>query len=91
MDKKAYKEKLEAQINEWQAEVNKLKAQAEKHKAEGKIKYQEKINSLEHKLQQHKNKLKALQEAGEEKWEDLKKEIDKESNEIKAQLKDIFS
>lgn len=91
MDKKAYQEKLDAQLKEWQAEVDKLKAQAEGKSADAKITYQEKIKQIEQKMAYHKEKLNKLKEASGDKWEDVKKELEMETNEIKAQLRDIFS
>lgn len=91
MDKKAYQEKLEAQLKEWQAEIDKLKAQTQKKSADAKITYQKKIDQLEQKMEQSKKKLNTLKETGEDKWEDVKKEVEMEANELKAQLRDIFS
>ncbi len=91
MDKKAYQEKLEAQLKEWQAEIDKLKAQAEGKSADAKITYQEKIKQMEQKMAYSREKLNKLKAASEDKWEEVKKELEKETNEIKAQLKDIFS
>lgn len=90
MDKTTYKEKLEAQLKEWQGEIDKLKAEAEKKSTETKATYQERINELEQRTNQVKEKLSALKETGDDKWEDVRKEIDKETTEIKAQIKDLL-
>ncbi len=42
-------------------------------------------------MEQSKKKLNTLKETGEDKWEDVKKEVEKETNELKAQLRDFFS
>ena len=91
MDKKSYQEKLDAQLKEWQAEIDKLKAQAEGKSADAKVTYQEKIKQMEQKIAYYKEKSSKLKAVGDDKWEDVKKELEKETNEIKAQLKDIFS
>lgn len=91
MDKKAYQEKLDAQLKEWKAEIDKLKAQAEGKSADAKITYQEKIKQIEQKMAYYKEKSSKLKAAGDDKWEDIKKELEKETNEIKAQLRDILS
>ena len=91
MDKKAYQEKLEAQLKEWQADIDKLKAQAKGKSADAKIAYQEKAKQMEQKMAYSREKLNVLKETADDKWEDVKKELEKETNEIKAQLKDIFS
>lgn len=91
MDKKAYQEKLDAQLKEWKAEIDKLKAQAEGKSADAKITYQEKIKQIEQKMAYYKEKSSKLKATGDDKWEDVKKELEKETNEIKAQLRDMLS
>ncbi len=91
MDKKAYQEKIEAQLKEWQSEVDKLKAQAQGKSADAKIEYGKKVKELEKKMEQSKEKLEGLKKAGESTWEEVKKEVEKETNELKAQLRDILN
>ncbi|MGM0652278.1 MAG: hypothetical protein ACQES4_05790 [Bacillota bacterium] len=90
-DKKAYQEKIEAQLKEWQAEVNKLRAQAEGKSADAKIVYMEKVKELEKEMEQARDKLESLKKAGENTWEEAKKEVEKEIVELKAQLRDILN
>ncbi len=91
MDKKAYQEKIEARLKEWQAEVDKLKAQAQGKSADAKIEYEKKVKELEKKMEQSKEKLEGLKKAGASTWEEAKKEVEKETNELKAQLRDILN
>lgn len=70
--KKAYEEKLQAQLDEWNAEIEKLKAKADKAEADAKIEYYEQIEKLREQQQEAQAKLNELRRAGEDAWEDLK-------------------
>ncbi len=61
MDKrKAYEEKLDAQLEEWSAQIALLKARAAKAKAEAKIEYNETIEALQHRQEEARAKLHEL-------------------------------
>ena len=70
--RKAFEEKLDAQLKEWNAEIALLKARAENTKADLKVEYTTKIDILQHKRDTAKAKLHELKSAGDEAWEDLK-------------------
>jgi len=70
--RKAYEEKLDAQLEEWKAQIALFKAKADKAKAEAKIEHLKTIEALQHKQDEAKTKLHALKTAGDEAWEDLK-------------------
>ncbi len=91
MDKKAYQEKVEAQLKEWQAEIDKLKAQAQGKSADAKIEYEKRVKVLEERMDQSREKLEGLKKAGENVWEESKKEVEKELNELKAQVRDMLN
>lgn len=85
MDKrKAYEEKLDAQLEEWNAQIALLKARADKAKAGAKIEYYKTIEALQHKQDEAGAKLRELKTAGDEAWEDLKKGSEKAWDEVKA-------
>lgn len=85
MDKrKAYEEKLDAQLEEWNAQIALLKARAGKAKAGAKIEYYKTIEALQHKQDEAGAKLRELKTAGDEAWEDLKKGSEKAWDEVKA-------
>ncbi len=69
----AYFEKLQAQMDEWNAELQKLKAQAEKATADGKIEYYEQIEKLKVHQQRAQEKMAELRQASEYAWEDMRK------------------
>ena len=47
--RKAYEEKLEAQLKEWSAQVALLKAKADNARADAKIEYYKIVDTLQHK------------------------------------------
>jgi predicted ATP-binding protein involved in virulence len=64
--RKAYEEKLDAQLEEWNAQIALLKARADKAKAEAKIEYYKTIEALQHKQDEARTKLHELKTAGDE-------------------------
>ncbi|HUU27659.1 MAG TPA: coiled coil domain-containing protein [archaeon] len=70
--RKAYEEKLAAQLEEWDAQLALFKAKADKAKAEAKIEYYEITEALQLKHDKARTKLQELKAAGDEAWEDLK-------------------
>lgn len=84
--RKAYEEKLDAQLEEWNAQVALLKAKADKAKAEAeaKIEYYKTIEALQHKQDEARTKLHELKTAGDEAWEDLKTGAEKAWAEVKT-------
>jgi len=86
MDKKAYQEKIEAQLKEWGAKIDELKAKAETSKAELKTKYEKQIEDLRTKQDVVHQKLRELRESGEDVWEGLKTGVEKSLDEFKGSL-----
>jgi nucleotide-binding universal stress UspA family protein len=84
--KKAYQEKIEAQLREWGAKIDEVKAKAETSKAELKIKYEKQVEDLRTKQDLVHQKLRELRESGEEAWEGLKTGTEKSLDELKASL-----
>ena len=82
--RKAFEEKLDAQLEEWNAQIALLKAKADKAKAEAKIEYYKTIEALQHKQDETRTKLHELKTAGDEAWEDLKTGAEKAWTEVKT-------
>lgn len=89
--RKAYEEKLEAQLKEWATQIALLMAKADKAKAEAKIDFYKTIDALQHKQEEARTKLNELKTAGDEAWEDVKKGAEKAWAEIKIAYKDATS
>jgi len=85
MDKrKEYQEKLDAQLNEWNAQLSLLRAKAEKAGAEAKSEYSKMLDALQQKVDEARPKLQELKTAGDEAWEDLKSGAEKAWAEAKT-------
>jgi len=89
--RKAYEEKLDAQLEEWNAQIALLKSRAAKGKAEVKIEYIKTIESLQRKRDEASVKLDELKSAGDEAWEDLKTGAEKAWAEVKTAFHDAIS
>jgi len=82
--RKAYEEKFDAQLEEWNAQIALLKAKADKAKAEAKIEYYKTIEALQRRQDEARTKLHELKTAGDEVWEDLKTAAEKAWDEVKT-------
>lgn len=82
--RRAYEEKLAAQLREWNAQITLLKAKADTAKANAKIEYYTTLEVLQHKRDAAQVKLQELKEAGDEAWEELKIGVEKAWAEIKT-------
>jgi hypothetical protein len=89
--RKAYEEKIDAQLKEWSAQIDLLKARADKAKAEAKIDYYKTIEALQRRQEEAAARLKELKNAGDAAWEDVKKGAEKAWAEIKTAYKDAAS
>lgn len=92
-NRKAYEEKLDAQLNEWKAQIALLKARADKVKvkAEAKIEYYKIIEVLHRKQDEAMTKLRELKTAGDEAWEDLKTGTEKVWAEVRTAFHEATS
>jgi len=82
--RKAYEEKIDAQLEEWSAQISLLKDRADKPKAEETIEYHKTIESLQQKKDGARDKLDELKTAGDEAWEDLKTGAEKAWDDVKT-------
>ena len=89
--RKAYEEKLDAQLKEWNAQITLLKAKAENAKAGARIDYYKTIEALEQKQDKAKTKLQELQTAGDDAWEAVKTGAEKAWAEVKTAYHDAAS
>ena len=85
--KEAYRKKLEAQLDEWNAKIEVLKAKANKAEASAKVEYHETIEDLQKKRSNAKDKLQELRNAGEDAWEDLKGGLEQSWSDLEAAVK----
>ena len=89
--RKAYEEKLDAQLEEWNAQIALLKAKAAKARVEAKIDYNKTIDALQRRQDEARAKLHELKASGDEAWEDLKTGAEKAWAEVKDAFHDAIS
>jgi len=81
--RKAYQERIEAQLKEWGVKIDELKAKAERSKVELKMKYEKQIEDLRVQKETLEKRLQEFRESGGETWEHLKTGIEKGFDELK--------
>ncbi len=74
--KDAYVDKLKSRLDELNADIDNLAAKAAQAEAEAKIEYQNQLVDLRAKRDDARDKLFAVQQAGEGAWEDLKEGLE---------------
>ena len=82
--RKAYEEKLDAQLKEWNAQIALLKAKAENAKADAKIDHYKTMETLQAKQDAARTTLQELRSAGDDAWEDLKSGAENVWTELKT-------
>lgn len=90
-DKKAFQQKMKAQLDEWSADIDKLKAKASKLTADTKLKSDKQIEILKTKVDEGKKKLSQLEGASEEEWHTIKKTIDNVWNNLKDSVHEAYN
>ena len=89
-NRKDYIDKMAARLKEWDTEVQKLEAKAETAKADVKASYNQQINELRLKKEEAQQKLKKIQDAGEDAWEELKDGAEKSWKIFEDSLKNAW-
>jgi predicted ATP-binding protein involved in virulence len=89
--RKAFEEKLDAQLKEWNAQIALLKAKADTAKTEAKVEYYATIEALQHKRDTAKAKFQELKAANAGAWEDLKTGAERARDEVKAAFHEAVS
>jgi hypothetical protein len=93
MDRKAFIDKLDAQLKQWDAEIEKMgKAIIKEEKADPKISYNKKIEEFRNKKKEAQKKLEELRKADDTSaWDDLKSGTEKAFDNIKNTFNSIRS
>ncbi len=89
--KNAYKQKMAAQLKEWNAQINLLEAKLENVGADIKVKRAEELHELRAKQHAASEKLNELEKASGEAWEQVKKTADKIWSDLKAGIADAHA
>lgn len=90
-DKKSYLEMLADQLREWDTEIDELKVKAHLAKADAKDELQKQIEELRVQKEAAQSKLKQLQDAGDEAWDDIKVGVEKSWTEMKGAFRSAMS
>ena len=83
-NRKAYEDKLEAQMEEWSADLARLKAKAKGAGAEGMIQLDRSLEAMKKGLAEAGAHLHNLKTAGDDTWEHVKAGTEKAWDELKA-------
>ena len=75
-EKAAYRQKIDASMEEWNAEIDKLEARADRAGADLQLQYYEELKKLRALQEEARRKLEALEDAGDDAWEGLKNDVD---------------
>lgn len=89
--KEAYKQKMAAQLKEWNAQINLLEAKILNVGADIRVKRAEELNELRAKQRAATEKMKELEKASGEAWEQVKKTADKIWDDLKKGVADAHS
>jgi chromosome segregation ATPase len=76
-DKKAYADKLSAEIEKWDSEIGVMRAKAKSASADARIEYDRQINDLEKRRDELDAKLDELRNSSGNAWDDIKDGVDR--------------
>jgi uncharacterized protein YfiM (DUF2279 family) len=90
-EKELYRQKFQAQLDEWKADIAKLKARASGAEADTKIAMNKQVEALEHRLEDARAKLSELAGASEEAWDSVKQGAESAWDSLKSAVNDAVS
>jgi hypothetical protein len=83
-DKELYRQKYQAQLDEWKSEIDKLKARAAGAKADAQIEMNKHVRELDRRMHEASAKLAELAAASEEGWDTVRNNVEKTWDALKA-------
>jgi uncharacterized protein YfiM (DUF2279 family) len=83
-DKELYRQKYQAQLDEWAADVAKLKARAARANADAQIEMNKHVKELDRRMHEASAKLSELAAAGEGAWDSARKNVETTWDALKA-------
>ena len=86
--KELYKQKMQAQLDEWEVEVDRFKAKASGASANVQLELNKEISALKDKIEQGKIKLAEIADASEDAWESIKEGVDSAWDSLKVAVSD---
>jgi uncharacterized coiled-coil DUF342 family protein len=85
-----YKQKYQAQMNEWSSKLALLKAQADKLTVQAKLDVKRHVDTVQAKFDAARAKLSDIGEASDDKWDGVVKEVDRSWRDLKAAADGAF-
>lgn len=76
-EKSAYRQKLEARLDQWSTEIDKLQAKAVEASADARLKYEDQVKALRKQQDEAREKLSELDDASGEAWKDFRSGVEK--------------
>jgi uncharacterized protein YoxC len=89
--KELYKQKLQAQLDEWKADVAKLKAKTAGEAADAQLLMQKQFSALEDHIEETQAKIAELADASEEAWESVKTGVESAWSSLKTAVSDAVA
>ena len=83
-EKELYRQKYQAQLDEWKADVAKLQARAAGAKADAQIEMNRHVKELDQRMHEAGARLAELALASEEGWDSVRKNVEKTWDALKA-------
>ena len=87
-EKELYRQKKQAQLDQWNAEVDKLKAEASEASADAQLELNREIEALDGKIEQGKAKFAELAEASDDAWASIKDGVESAWDSMKSAFSD---
>lgn len=88
-DKELYQQKMQSQLDEWNADLDKLKAKAAGASADAQLQLNQQVEALQPYVDQAKAKLAALGDATEDGWDAGKQSLESAWGSLKAKISDV--
>jgi hypothetical protein len=88
-DKKLYRQKKQAQLDEWNAQMEVLKAKSSGSSADLQIEMNKQIHQLDSKLDEGKRKLVELDEVDRDAWDSVKDGVENAWDSMKTAMSDV--
>lgn len=90
-EKQAYKDKADAQLNEWDAKAELLKAKANNLAADAKLEFEQQLSKLESSKTEFSQYLGELADKADDTWDDVKDEAEKKWTGFTSAVEDLVS
>jgi chromosome segregation ATPase len=86
--KELYRQKMQAQLDEWEAEVERFKAKASGASANAQLELNKELTALKGKIGQGKTKLTELADTSDDSWESIKVGVDSAWGSLRVAVSD---